>query len=396
MKDILENRMVFRQRLRLDYFPTAIAVCLLVIPQVRMIFSAAGLRWLYILTLSFSLSYILTPLFGYIARKYAILDQPAARKVHSQATPLLGGAAVFIAFLFSIGLNGIFSFKLIVILVAAAILFAIGLVDDIRDISARCKLLAQLVSTALVVAAGIVLKVVPDSLGLFSQISNILITFLWIVGITNAMNFFDGMDGLASGLGSTISFFLGIVAFQTVQPFLGWVAVAMLGCCAGFLPHNFRINGRATIFLGDAGSTVIGFILACLAVYGNWSDTSPIVALASPVLIFWLLIFDMVHITVDRIATGKVTGLKQWLDYTDKDHLHHRMAYALGGQKKSVLFIYLMSICLGSSALLLRSANSVDALILLLQAILLVVLVTILERRGRSLARRNGENTPPR
>ena len=208
------------------------------------------------------------------------------------------------------------------------------------------------------------------------------------------MNFFDGMDGLATGLGAIISLFLGVVAFQTTQPFLGWIAVAMMGSCLGFLPYNFRFKGRALIFLGDGGSTVIGFILACVAVYGNWSGTSPIVALSSPLLIFWVLIFDMAHITVDRIASGKVLNLKQWIEYVGKDHLHHRITYALGGQKKSVLFIYLMCCCLGASAILLRNARTIDALILLVQAMIIVMLITILEKRGRNLANRHEPDEP--
>jgi UDP-GlcNAc:undecaprenyl-phosphate GlcNAc-1-phosphate transferase len=242
-------------------------------------------------------------------------------------------------------------------------------------------------------AFGIVLKVLPIGFGWFSIFGNTLLTLVWIVGITNAMNFFDGMDGLAGGLGAIIAFFLGIVAFQTDQPFLGWVAVAMLGSCIGFVPYNFRFNGRALVFLGDAGSTVIGFVLACIAVYGDWSESSPVVALASPLLIFWVLIFDMVHISIDRIVSGKVLSLRQWVEYVGQDHLHHRIARALGGNKRSVLFIYLMVICLGSSAVLLRNAGAVDAVILVLQALILVALVTILERRGRNLAERNGRQS---
>jgi UDP-GlcNAc:undecaprenyl-phosphate GlcNAc-1-phosphate transferase len=197
------------------------------------------------------------------------------------------------------------------------------------------------------------------------------------------MNFFDGMDGLAAGLGALISFFLGVVAFQTAQPFLGWIAVAMLGGCLGFLPFNFRLNKNAVIFLGDAGSVVIGFILACLAVYGDWAQGDPVVALVSPVLIFWILIFDMVHITIDRILTGKVKSFKQWIEYVGKDHLHHRLANVLGGRKQSVLFIYLLGLCLGTSAVVLRNARPADAVLLVIQACIMVVLITVLERRGR-------------
>jgi len=233
---------------------------------------------------------------------------------------------------------------------------------------------------------GVLLSGLPESLVFFTPVGNVLLTFLWIMGITNAMNFFDGMDGLAAGLGAIVSFFLGIIAFQTNQPFLGWISVSMMGSCLGFLPYNFSIKRSASIFLGDAGSTVIGFTLACLAVYGDWAERNALVALTSPLLIFWVLIFDMVHITVDRIMSGKVLNVRQWIEYVGKDHLHHRLADVMGGTKRSVLFIYLLSLCLGTSAVVLRYARSIDAILLLFQASIIVVLVTILERRGRSLS----------
>jgi UDP-GlcNAc:undecaprenyl-phosphate GlcNAc-1-phosphate transferase len=232
--------------------------------------------------------------------------------------------------------------------------------------------------------------VIPTSFGIFAAMGNALLTVLWIIGITNAMNFFDGMDGLAAGLGALIAFFLGVVAFQTAQPFIGWIAVAMMGSCLGFLPFNFKARGNAAIFLGDAGSTVIGFILACVAVYGDWAESNTVVALISPLLIFWILIFDMVHITVDRILTGKVFNFHQWIEYVGQDHLHHRLAHVLGSNKRSVLFIYLLSLCLGISAVALRNARVVDAILLILQAAIMVVLITFLERRGRLL---NGNAT---
>jgi UDP-GlcNAc:undecaprenyl-phosphate GlcNAc-1-phosphate transferase len=366
----------------------------LMIPYVRRYFLDVGYRWLFMLLLSFTVSFCLTPVFGWLAHRLNILDRPGSRKLHTMATPLLGGSAVFIAFLTVILINGIFSLKLWCILGAAVLIFAVSLADDCREISAGLKLLVQIACSAFVICFGIVLKVVPENLGLVAQLSNIFLTLIWIVGITNAMNFFDGMDGLAAGLGAIISLFLGGVAFQTEQPLLGWIAVAMLGSCLGFLPYNFRKNGKASIFLGDSGSTVIGFILACVAVYGDWAETSPMVALTSPLLIFWVLIFDMIYITVDRILTGKVLSLRQWIEYVGRDHLHHRIAYTLGGQKKSVLFIYLLSFCLGASALLIRNAQFFDAILLLVQASIFVVLITILERRGRTLAMENGLKEP--
>jgi UDP-GlcNAc:undecaprenyl-phosphate GlcNAc-1-phosphate transferase len=332
---------------------------------------------------SFAVSFSLNPLCSWAAYKLNILDRPDSRKRHQRATPQLGGTAVFAGFLCALLINGIFSAELGVILLASILLFVVGVIDDVKELSAGIKLITQVMCTVMIVSSGIILRVIPDTFGLVGLVGNAILTVIWIIGITNAMNFFDGMDGLAGGLGALISFFLGVVAFQTNQPFLGWVAVAMMGGCLGFLPFNFRIKGNARIFLGDAGSTVIGFLLACVAVYGDWAEGNPVVALVSPILIFWIFIFDMVHITVERVLTGKVLNFRQWIEYVGRDHLHHRLANALGGKKKSVLFIYLMCLCLGTSAIVLRNARPIDAILLIVQAAIIVVLITILERRGR-------------
>ena len=365
------------------FVPLLVMTCVLLMPFIREYFFSAGWRWAHIFLLSLGISFSLNPFFSQIAFKLNMLDHPDHRKLHREATPLLGGAAVFSGFLASLLINGIFSLELGAILFSSMILFGVGVWDDYKDISAGLKLLAQIFCGALVMSCGIVLRVIPLDLGLFAYTGNALLTMFWIIGITNAMNFFDGMDGLAAGLGALIAFFLGVVAFQTAQPFIGWVAVAMMGSCIGFLPYNFKAKGNAAIFLGDAGSTVIGFILACVAVYGDWAENNTVVALISPILIFWILIFDMIHITLDRIISGKVINFRQWIEYVGKDHLHHRLASVLGSNKKSVLFIYLLSLCLGLSAVALRNARVVDAVLLILQASIMVILITFLERRSR-------------
>ncbi len=365
------------------FVPLLAMTCLLLMPQVRDYFLTAGWRWVHILLLSSGISFSLNPIFAKIAFKLNMLDHPDHRKLHLEATPLLGGAGVFSGFLAALLINGIFSLELGAVLISSTILFGVGVWDDYKEISAGLKLITQILCASLVISCGIVLRVIPLDLGLFAYAGNTLLTILWITGITNAMNFFDGMDGLAAGLGALIAFFLGLVAFQTAQPFIGWVAVAMMGSCIGFLPYNFKAKGNAAIFLGDAGSTVIGFILACVAVYGDWAEGNTVVALISPILIFWILIFDMIHITLDRIISGKVLNFRQWIEYVGKDHLHHRLANVLGSNSRSVLFIYLLSLCLGLSALALRNARVVDAILLIFQALIMMVLITLLERRGR-------------
>lgn len=176
---------------------------------------------------------------------------------------------------------------------------------------------------------------------------------------------------------------MGIVAFQTDQPFMGWIAIAMLGSCLGFLPFNLELKNPASIYLGDTGSTFVGFILAALAIKGNWAENSRIVSFSAPVLIFWVLIFDMTYITVERIVTGKVKSIREWIDYVGTDHLHHRLYALLGDRRKAVFSIYFLCATFGISAIALRYARPIDGILLVIQAFLITVIVSIVEYSGR-------------
>ena len=353
----------------------------LAVPTVRQLFVFEGLRWLYILLFAFLGAGALTPLMVHLSHQWGLVDQPSDRKIHVHPTPRLGGAAVYLGFLGSVLLNSILPDWMIATLVAGSLLLIVGIIDDIWELPASSKLVAQLVAAGIVIATGKVLTLFPS--GPVGDVANAGLTLLWIVGITNAFNFFDGMDGLATGLAILIAGFMGAVAFETNQPGLGWLAIAIIGAGVGFLPYNFRGRRHAVIFLGDGGATFLGFTLACLAVKGNWADHNPIVSFSNPLLIFGVLIYDMIHITVERVATGKVRSIKEWLDYVGKDHLHHRLERALGSRQASVVMIFLMTICLGLAALALRDAGTAEALLLLVQACLIVVMITILEWSGR-------------
>ncbi len=368
---------------------TALGASLLLLPPVQTQFYTVGFRWLYVLLVSYLVAVALTPLIRHMAVRVGAVDHPSSRKIHESSTPLLGGVAVYLAFLIAIlantaGLEAplVLHEGMLGVLAGGTLLLLVGVLDDIRYVPATAKLVVQLVAAAIVIWAGKLLTFFPH--GLWGDALNVLLTVLWIVGITNAFNFFDGMDGLATGLAIITAFFLGIVAFQTNQPTLGWVAVALVGAGLGFLPYNFRTKASATIFLGDAGSTFLGFTLACLAVKGNWADQNPIVSVSTPILIFGVLIYDMVHTTVERIYLGKVRTVKGYLEYVGKDHMHHRLERVLGSRTETVSIIFLLSISLGLAGVVLRNARTVDALFLLLQATIIVVVVSILERRGRS------------
>ena len=363
------------------YLVAVLLPVLMLLDPIRELFLSVSGRWLYILALSFSLSTLATPFCRKLALHWGLVDRPGGHKIHQKPTPLLGGAAVFLGFTLPLVANGIYSEQFSAILVSALILFVMGVADDARNLRAGWKLSIQLLLASGLTCYGVCLRLLPETLP-FADILNRCLSVIWIVGITNAMNFFDGMDGLAAGVGAIVAFFLAVVAMQMHSPFVGWAAVAMMGACLGFLPHNFRPWKRGRIFLGDAGSTVIGFVLASLAIYSDWADLNPVVSIFSPLLIFWIFIFDMTHITIFRVMSGKTRTFRQWIEYVGHDHLHHRMARVLGGPTQSVLFIYLLAVCLGLNALLLRYASPFMALLLLSQAFLIVVLVSVLEANG--------------
>jgi UDP-GlcNAc:undecaprenyl-phosphate GlcNAc-1-phosphate transferase len=376
--------LVFRSTWRW-FTPAAVGAMLgvlaLTVPVIRQLFVVEGLRWLYIFLFAFLGAGALTPIMMYVGHSWGLVDQPSDRKIHTQPTPRLGGVAVYLGFIGSVLLNSILPDGMPAILAASSLLLVVGIVDDVRDLTASTKLLVQVVAAGIVIFSGKVLSLFPA--GPLGDVANVSLTLLWIIGITNAFNFFDGMDGLATGLAVLMAGFMGVVAFETNQPSLGWLAVAIVGAGLGFLPYNLRWKKPAVVFLGDGGSTFLGFTLACLAVKGNWADNNPIVSFSNPLLIFGVLIYDMTHITVERIATGKVKSVQDWLAYVGKDHLHHRLERALGGRYASIAMIFILTICLGLAALALRHAGTLEAILLLTQACLIVIMVTILELSAR-------------
>jgi len=362
-------------------------VIVLLIPSVRQIFFAQGYRWLYVFVLSFGLTSLATPVIRSLSYRIGALDDPGDdenRKIHDRPTPVLGGIAVWIGVAGALAANSVWPTGLGPVLATATILLVFSAIDDVRTIGSWPKFSVFLISAGLAVWAGAQAVIVTP--GPIGTPINIALSFLWIVGIFNALNFLDGMDGLAAGLAALIALFMGMVAFETNQPAIGWASAAIGGACLGFLPFNFRPGRRATIFLGDGGSNFLGFMLASLALLGFWADADPLVAISNPLLIFAVLIYDMTYITTARIASGKVRSFFEWIDYVGQDHLHHRILAILGSRTKTVMFILLLGACLGLAALALRAADARGALLLLLQAVLILLLVTILERRGKKLS----------
>ena len=358
-------------------------VIALTLPPVRRAMAAWGLGWAYLVVLAFALALAGVPLVRVLAQRCGVLDAPAARKVHAVATPLLGGAAVYAAFAATVLFNFTFSRELKGVAVGATITVAVGVLDDIFNVPARWKLAGQVCAVAVAMAYGVVLDTVPTAWAGSAAI-NIALTTLWFLMVTNALQFLDGMDGLASGLGAIAALFFSLAALQREQPYLMFLAAPLVGACLGFLPYNFRFGRPATIFLGDAGASFIGFTLAGLAVMGEWAEND-VIGLLTPVLILAIPLFDITFVGVVRVVTGKVHSVGEWLAYTARDHIHHRFE-ALGlTRTETVLLIFFIAATFGLSAMLLKDATKHEAALILIQAGCVLAIIAVLEgvARGR-------------
>lgn len=364
------------------YVSRVVLPIILLLPPVRRWAVEARLLWPYLGTLAFSLAFLFVPLVRSFALWRGVLDHPDPRKVHAAPTPLLGGAAVYAAFALTVLHNFDFSRELKGVAVGATVVVIVGILDDMFGLPASVKLAGQVVGALAALSYGVTLGIVPSTWPAATWL-NLLLTVLWLITVTNAIQFLDGMDGLATGLGAIASFFITVTALQTSQPYLMFLSAALLGACLGFLPYNFRPRAAAQVFLGDAGASFIGFTLAGLAVMGEWARDNPLIALCTPILILGVPLFDLTFVAVNRVVAGKVHSIHEWLAYVGRDHIHHRFE-ALGLTKtESVLLIFFISFTLGLSAILLKDATQYEATLLLLQAVFILSIVAVLESVGR-------------
>lgn len=306
----------------------------------RKYFFDSGFFWLFYLLFPFLIAFFIMPFIIRFAFRFNMLDMPNSRKVHSTPTPKIGGIAVACGFILSILLTGAQSPELVAIITASLLIFISGALDDMFDLSAKLRFLIQFVAAFIVVWFGVHLNIM-DGGTYIGKAVNIFLTFLWIIGITNAFNFLDGINGEASGLAVIIGITLAVFAFNSGATLRGGVIVIAIGSICGFLPYNLKRN--ADIFLGDGGSGFLGFFLSAMSIHIEWGERPGITNLLMPVIVFSICIYDMCMTTVMRIYTGKVKTFSEWLHYTGKDHIHHRFSNIFKGDKlTAVVFIYVI------------------------------------------------------
>jgi UDP-GlcNAc:undecaprenyl-phosphate GlcNAc-1-phosphate transferase len=340
-----------------------------------------GLRWTYLFLIAMTASLVLTPAAGWLAARVGAIDVPDSRKVHTRPIPRSGGLAIYLAFMAAMLRNMQFPAETLGIVLGGTIIFLLGFADDCRGLSARTRLFWQLIAALVVTFFGLHMSF-PLKLPFGLAISTVL-SVLWIVGIINAFNFMDGIDGLASTMGAVCALlFLGI-GWNSSQYPLSFISAALAGACAGFLRYNWRPAG---IFLGDSGSTFIGFILGCLALYGGWATDNPAISFSTPLLVLGIPIFDIIYTTVSRMRNGSVTNVREWLEYTGRDHFHHRLMKLGLSVEQTVGFIVLLNVCLGLGAWTIRHTGStLGTWLLLAQSILIFLVVVVLMLLGRDL-----------
>ena len=318
------------------------------------------------------LSYFFTPPVKNFAHKVGAIDVPKdARRMHKKPIPRLGGLAIYGGFLCSILIFGQLDETMLCVLLGAAIIVALGIFDDVLALGAKLKFVVQIVAAAIPVCIGNLqiglftnLNPLSDTPFVHLGILAVPVTIIWIVGITNAVNLIDGLDGLAVGVSSIAAITMLAVALLTGNMPIAITMAALAGACIGFMPYNLN---PAKIFMGDTGSTSLGYMLATVSIMGLFQFYA-VISFAVPFLILGLPIFDTANAIIRRVAAGRSPMSP------DRGHVHHKLIDMGFNQKQAVAILYAISATLGLTAVVLTSSGEVKAIVLLL-AVLAAILV---------------------
>lgn len=310
---------------------------------------------------------VITPISIKVAPKIGAMDVPKdERRMHNKAMPRFGGVAIYAGIMVSLAGFALDDVGIISIMIGCTMIYILGLIDDIKNLKPIVKFGGQMVCAIALFVQGIRIEFITNYFGegrmAFGDIACFLITVLWIVAITNAVNLIDGLDGLAAGIGAISALCIGYVAYIHGQyiPTLAMMVVA--GAALGFLPYNFH---PAKTFMGDGGSQLLGFSIAAFSILGTVKSTT-IVVVIIPALVLGLPIFDTLMAIIRR------TLRRQSIGTADKEHLHHRIMRAGYGQRRAVMLMYCISGIMGIVAVLYSRGFTVEYIGLLAVAAMLI------------------------
>jgi UDP-GlcNAc:undecaprenyl-phosphate GlcNAc-1-phosphate transferase len=299
------------------------------------------------------ISFVATPMIRRLAQSINFVDNPDTRKVHVSPVPMLGGVAIYIGLVTAMAMSSAPEYQeMMGVLGGATVVTALGLWDDRFGMRPILKLLGQVIAGGILVSTGIQVTLFE------SQILNIALTLFWVVGICNSINFLDNMDGLAAGITTVASVFFFVFAIVEGLGLVATLAAATLGACIGFLYYNFN---PATLFMGDAGSLLLGFILAVLGIKLEFIGRPLSVTWMIPIVILGLPIFDTTLVVLSRIRRLKPVY------QGGKDHVSHRLVSAFNvTPARAVMTLYMMAGALGLLALMLRDATAAQGQFILI------------------------------
>lgn len=312
------------------------------------------------LGVAFIVSFLASPVVKHFAYKVGAVDVPKdGRRMHKEPIPRLGGLAIFFGFMFSILLFLKVNDQFRSILLGAAIIVVLGIVDDITPLPAKLKFVVQIVAALIPAMNGVVIRVLSNP-NLLSEnaywnmgMLSIPVTVLWIVAITNAVNLIDGLDGLAIGVSAISATTVLIIALMVSEMQVAIAMAALVGACVGFMPYNIN---PAKMFMGDTGATFLGYILATMSIQGLFKFYA-VISFAVPFLILGLPIFDTSFAFIRRIAHGQSPM------QADRGHIHHRLIDMGLSQKQAVATLYVISAILGLSAVVLTTRGEEKAML---------------------------------
>lgn len=319
---------------------------------------------------AFAITLVTTPFAKWLSAKVGAIDYPKDRGVHKKPMPRMGGVAIVLGFLITVLMVYFFDRSMspkqfVGFIIGAVIIAVLGMIDDMKDLPAKLKFCVQIVAALIVIFSGTQIQIVLWPVTATLQKLSIPITLVWIVGVTNAVNLIDGLDGLAAGVTGIAALSLMVLCIMTGTTTAVVLTAALAGACLGFLPRNFN---PAEIFMGDTGSTFLGFVLAVTSILGVFKGYA-LLALVVSIFCIGLPIFDTIFAMLRRMAKH------QPIMQADRGHLHHKLIDHGFSQKKAVLIMYAISIFLGLLAIFIAVKDSRIFVVALLTVVVLSFII---------------------
>ena len=309
------------------------------------------------------ISFAATPFVRRLAFTLGAVDVPRDnRRMHNHPIPRLGGLAIFLGFVISVLVFCDIDLQLQGILIGAVMIVILGVIDDIMSLPARLKLVVQIAAALCAVLHGVAIEAINNP-NIFSENPYWILGFwsypisiIWIVAITNSVNLIDGLDGLADGVSTIAALTMLILAVLLGEWEISVICGALVGACVGFIPYNLN---PAKIFMGDTGSTFLGFVMAVASIEGLFKLYN-IISFAVPFLMLGLPIFDTCSAILRRVSHGQSPMAP------DRSHVHHKLIDMGFSQKQAVAVLYVISAILGLSAVVLTTSGEVRAMMVLM------------------------------